>query len=301
MIHIIDSYNEILNRFQTGFTLERWRGYAAAIHPQLVQKSLSDSCAYDFEKEVLPIIKTALNSAGKLETLHQSFLSATDGLNEKTRRVLGSSLEADIILYLGLCNGAGWATSLGGRNAVLLGAEKILELGWFDTRNMTALIYHELGHIWHKTVGNLYPAAETISGNSLRQLYQEGVAMYCEQLLAGDFDFYHQDRDGWLKWCVGNRSELLTEFSRRVSGNVSVQDFFGDWQNYRGYSDTGYFLGCEFIKFLVDRLPLEQVANLNITAITAEFSGFQQTFRQTKKPAEASFFVRYYFILFKPF
>ena len=80
----------------------------------------------------------------------------------------------------GLCNGAGWATSLDGRDAVLLGIEKIIELNWQDESAMQALIFHEIGHIWHKTYGNLYPEArsegEKITGSAL---YQEGLAMVC--------------------------------------------------------------------------------------------------------------------------
>ena len=87
---------------------------------------------------------------------NDSFVAVTDKLAENIGRLFENGVETDIILYLGLCNGAGWATSLDGRDAVLLGIEKIIELNWQDESAMQALIFHEIGHIWHKTYGNLY-------------------------------------------------------------------------------------------------------------------------------------------------
>ena len=49
---------------------------------------------------------------------------------------------------------------------------------------MQALIFHEIGHIWHKTYGNLYPEARSEGEKSLAQLYQEGLAMVCEHIYA---------------------------------------------------------------------------------------------------------------------
>ena len=91
-----------------------------------------------------------------------------------------TGVETDIILYLGLCNGAGWATSLDGRTCGFARNRKnYLELNWQDESAMQALIFHE-GHIWHKTYGNLYPEARSEGENSLApKLYQEGLAMVC--------------------------------------------------------------------------------------------------------------------------
>ena len=127
----------------------------------------------------------------------------------------------------GLCNGAGWATSLDGRDAVLLGIEKIIELNWQDESAMQALIFHEIGHIWHKTYGNLYPEARSEGEKSLAQLYQEGLAMVCEHILCQDDRYYHQNQNGWLDWCKENEAEIKREYLRRVDKNISTQDFFG--------------------------------------------------------------------------
>ena len=48
---------------------------------------------------------------------NDSFVAVTDKLAENIGRLFENGVETDI-LYLGLCNGAGWATSLDGRDAV---------------------------------------------------------------------------------------------------------------------------------------------------------------------------------------
>lgn len=104
-----------------------------------------------------------------------------------------------IVLYLGLCNGAGWATTLDARDAVLLGMEKNIELNWCDEASMQALMFHEIGHIWPKTVRHSDIHTKSQREKSIVQLYQEGVATVFEQTLCDDESYYHQDNGDWLK------------------------------------------------------------------------------------------------------
>ena len=60
-----------------------------------------------------------------LETLHTSFVRVTNGLNQRIIDCFAHELEIDIVLYLGLCNAAGWVTDINGRDVILLGIEKI--------------------------------------------------------------------------------------------------------------------------------------------------------------------------------
>lgn len=274
-MNIIDTYNDIVMYFQNKtFDLLTWRCYASNISPVLSEKVENDANAYDLNEQVIPVINTALQSIEKLEETHNSFISVTNRLDEKFTELFGFELDADIILYLGLCNGAGWATNLNGRKVVLLGIEKIIELNWCDEDSMLTLIYHELGHIWHSIAGNLYYTTDKKNEKSLWQLYQEGVAMYCEQLLCNNFNHYHQDKNGWLDWCLENEVSIKTEYLRRMNNFESTQDFFGDWCSYMGYTDVGYFLGCEFIKTLAIKYSLKEIANLDIKVIASEFENF---------------------------
>lgn len=269
-MNIIDTYNNLMaaiDNMNGVFDLSIWEAYAKNISQHLPDKLRNDSISYDFSKDVAPVIHNAINSRESLQELHDSFLDTTANLNERFIEIFGIDLPVDIILYLGLCNGAGWATMVDNRKTVLLGIEKIIELNWFDKKTMAALIYHELGHIWHDMVGTLHRESKTNGEESAWQLYAEGVAMYCEQLLTGDFSGYHQDKNGWLAWCEANKKMLFQEFVRRVKSNENTQDFFGDWRSYKDYSDVGYFLGCEFIKSLTKNHSINEIANFDINKV----------------------------------
>lgn len=262
---IINTFKEISSCFQKGiFSIEAWRKYVGNISPELCEKCESDASEYDFHNAVLPIINCVLNYKEKSARAEQSFISVTARLKNSIGRLFESEPVLDIILYLGLCNGAGWATSLDGREAILIGIEKVVELNWQDEESMQALIFHEIGHIWHKICGNLYPEARSGSESSMVQLYQEGIAMTCEHILCGDDSYYHQNINGWLDWCNENKSEIKKEYLRRINNNENNRGFFGDWCSYKGHSDVGYFLGCEFIKFLLNKFSLTETANLSV-------------------------------------
>ena len=150
----------------------------------------------------------------------------------------------------------------------MLGVEKIIELGWYDFESLSALIYHELGHIWHDAKGG------SEGKGNLTQLYREGLAMYFEQLTIGDFNYRLQNKNGWLDWCHANKNALSVEYLRRLKTGENTQEFFGDWNNYQGYSDVGYYIGCEFIKWLSERYSLNKLAKLDSDTVYQEFKSF---------------------------
>ena len=98
--------------------------------------------------------------------------------------------------------------------------------------------------------------------------------MYCEQLLIGDFGYYHQDKNGWLNWCKTNRARLFTEYYRRLCQGESIQDFFGDWCSFEGHCDVGYFLGCEFVKALVKEFNLPEITGLSCEVLEEQFAHY---------------------------
>lgn len=273
---IIDTYNDILEllSINPNFDISLWKSYASKISVTLPQKLIDDSKSYDFVNDILPVLKQVAYSKTNLDKAHNSFILATQTLEKCFFEVFQSNIDVDIIFYLGLCNGAGWATTLEGKKVILLGVEKIIELNWYDEKTMISLIYHELGHIWHDTVGKLHYKTNKQSEKAIWQLYQEGFAMFCEQLLCNNFDSYHQDKEGWLFWCKSNKILLFQEYLRRVDNEESTQDFFGDWCNYMGYSNIGYYLGCEYIKWLSKRYPLRQIANMDIDLLFDELHNF---------------------------
>ena len=273
MLVIVDTYPEIITLFNDMagvFNIGLWEKYANGISNELPEKCKHDSSDYNFDTQVIPVITHTMENLIKLDMAHNSFVQATENICVRTKEVLGTELQADIIFYLGLCNGAGWVTRLNGKPTVLLGAEKIIELDWCSYENMTALIYHELGHIWHFGLNDISKQYSL----PIVQLFCEGVAMYFEQLIVGDFRHYHQNKNGWLNWCKINKTALKSEFLRRVNENESTQDFFGDWCSYQGYSDTGYYIGCEFVKWLVKSYSFTETAKLEYDVVCKEFHNF---------------------------
>ena len=154
-MRIINTCDIIKTFFSGSFDMTVWRKYAGEISKELPSKCENDAKEYDFNKSVLPVLEAAL-SEEKIDFVSRNFQTVIDTLNDNLSKLFDKEPDINIILYLGLCNGAGWATTLDGKNTVLLGIEKIIELNWGDETNMRALILHEIGHLWHKLNGNLY-------------------------------------------------------------------------------------------------------------------------------------------------
>ncbi len=265
---IIDTYGKINNCFIEGkFSISLWEKYVDSIFPNLSNKLKEDSKNYNFEKEVLPVIQGLLKSKDKALMAHSAFIKATENLSNIAMEKLGENIDITIVLYLGLCNGAGWATEINGQKVILLGIEKIVELDWCSETALKGLIYHELGHIFHYKHRLLKDELNNCKEKSLFQLYTEGFAMYVEQLLCGDSEFYHQNTNGWLDWCKNNQKRMYQLFLTKIKNEESTQDFFGDWNSIEGKSDVGYYLGCELVKHLSLQYSLKELANLNLTTI----------------------------------
>lgn len=90
--------------------------------------------------------------------------------------------------------------------------------------------------------------------------------MCFEQLLMNDPGFYHQNKNGWLSWCFENKERIAREYLRRIENNESCQDFFGDWCDFEGYSDVGYYLGCEVVRLISEDHNAEELINLELHA-----------------------------------
>ena len=104
---------------------------------------------YSFEKNFLPILNLVINEQNKLEELNSNFnIVVTKELEKNIISKFNKTIDVEIVLYLGLCNGAGWVVTIDNNTYCLLGIEKILELNWYDIDSLYGLIYHELGHVF---------------------------------------------------------------------------------------------------------------------------------------------------------
>ena len=272
-VRFVNAIQSIDNQFVLPFDVKSWIEYARAISSRLPEKCIIDSSAYSFNEDVLPVVSDALNNKYRLKKLSDLFDTLTNELKDRLYILFEQIPDVSIILYLGLCNGAGWATELDGKDAVLLGAEKILELKWDTEEQMRALIYHEIGHIWHKYEGSGDFEDESPKEAAIRWVFREGIAMVCEQTLCDDEHYYHQGAE-WVNWCRKNLCEIKREYLRRIDCEESVQDFFGDWSSFMGHPDVGYYLGTQFIRYLLGRYTLKEAASLSCERLLSEFECF---------------------------
>lgn len=286
MIKIVDTYYQINKLFDNGaFNYSKWEEYinsvydnSAHIFRDEVEKYIN-SGKYTFEKDFLPVIDAVCENP-KLNALHESFLTVTDNLDKRVTDCFGRELNIDIVLYLGLCNAAGWVTSINGTDAVLLGVEKIIDLGWHSADSMCGLIYHELGHVYHAQHGKFKQKSDDNKREFVWQLFTEGIAMYFEQAVVGDFNYYHQNINGWKEWCDKNFLRILTDFNRELPDMTRFnQRYFGDLCDYYGHSDVGYYLGARFVHYLVTKYQFDDLIGFDIDLVYSLYTAFlkQQT------------------------
>lgn len=288
MIKIIDTYSQIFELFEKGkFSIEKWRQYINMIYANSSHifeddiKEYFDNDKYTFERDFLPIINVVYKNPS-LEQLHCSFRAVTNGLNGKVIESFGRELDVELVLYLGLCNAAGWATQINGKDVILLGVEKIIELNWLNINDLYGLIYHELGHIYHKQFGCLKQHSDNHKKNFVWQMFTEGIAMYFEQVLVNDLNYYHQDKKAWRSWCEKHFQQIVFDFNADLQIMTKMnQRYFGDWADYYGRSDVGYYLGTKFVHYLCKNCTFEQLINMKLDDVYDEYLAFVELQRKT--------------------
>lgn len=286
MIRIIDTYEQINLIFENGtFNYEKWQPYINSIYTNCAHifkeeiDAYTSTGEYTFEKDFLPHINAVYNNP-MLETLHNSFSTVVKNLNERIVKAFEKELNVDIVLYLGLGNAAGWVTQINGNDTVLLGVEKIIELDWCDEESMYGLIYHELGHVYQAQYGVLEQSSEENEKNFVWQLFIEGIAMYFEQVLVGDLDYFHQDANGWKTWCDEHFTQILNDFHADLPEMTQFnQRYFGDWCSYHGYGDVGYYLGNKFVHHLLKNYCFDAMISLPIEKVYALYIDWQEAYK----------------------
>lgn len=278
---IIDATKDILTSYANGqFNIEKWKAYIESTLPDVKDICLQDmaestSAGLSWEHDYLPVLNSVFNNAEKNKKIIKSFNKVTEKLNDRVYERFGKSLDADIILYLGLCSGAGWVTKVKGKTTVLLGIEKIIELEWYDIDHMNGLILHELGHVYQAQYGILHREISSSRDRYLWQLFTEGIAMVFEQEIVGDPDYYHQDRAGWKNWCSQNMQLILRSFLNDLETMTrGDQRYFGDWANFYGYGDVGYYLGARFVRFLLGHGSFDDLISYDADDVRKGFEMF---------------------------
>ena len=283
-MNVIDLSGQMLSAYENGcFSLEKWECYMDRCLPGAKALCLSDmrevlEAGYSWEKDFLPVLNAVAQDAYKREEAIASFRRVSETLDERIRARFGKTVDTDLVVYLGLCNGAGWAASVDGKPVVLLGIEKIMELNWCDVTAMSGLVIHELGHVYQEQYGVLRREFGSLPEKFLWQLFTEGVAMVFEQEVLGDPAFYQQDVGGWKQWCDENAALIRQSFCADLDSMTQEnQRYFGDWVRFLDHGDTGYYLGARFVRFLLEADGFDNIIGYGIEDVKAGFDRFLQT------------------------
>ena len=272
---INNTLNKILDVYSNGlFDINKWYSYIEEVNPLLKQLCLDDmnealaTGLVTYEKDYLPILNNVINDDKNRNRTITSFEKVIHDLTSKIISKFGKTIDVEIILYLGLCNGAGWVVKVEDKTYCLLGIEKIMELNWCDIDSMYGLIYHELGHVYHNQYGILERTLLDNQQQFLWQLFTEGIAMYFEQKLIGDYNYYHQDKKGWLYWCDNHLKQIALDFNNDLNlMTFENQRYFGDWVYYEGYSDVGYYLGAKFVQYICEQYNFDEILSFEIQKV----------------------------------
>ena len=103
--------------------------------------------------------------------------------------------------------------------------------------------------------------------------------MYFEQVLVGDADYFHQDKDGWRDWCEARFGQIVADFHTDLPEMTRQnQRYFGDWVSYCGRGDVGYYLGTKFVHRLCVRYRFAELISLRIEDVYEEYLRFAKFF-----------------------
>ena len=99
--------------------------------------------------------------------------------------------------------------------------------------------------------------------------------MVFEQELAGQPDAFHQYDERWKDWCGAHFSEIVRDFNADLpSMTFAAQRWFGDWVRYCGHGDVGYYLGCRFVRFILQNHSFDEILSFEIDQVEAEYEKY---------------------------
>ncbi len=240
--------------------LERWNGDEESWleyirdFPELFEKIRMDYEKYgnDWRDYLRLLSKRELP---ELKRAHERLVETIPGVGERIEELFGVGQEDyNIVIYVGLENGAGWVTEFMGKPSILFGLEAIAELGWYD--NVRGLVAHEFGHLVHWIVRG--GSIEELENEEIMWLYTEGFAQRIEDIVTGRP--WHLESEGWFEWCVENERLIKKEFLRRLRANEPLNRFFGSWYRVFGRRFLGYYLGYRFVEWLETEFSLRGIA-----------------------------------------
>lgn len=204
----------------------------------------------------------------------------------RARAALALGLDVVAVVHMGVGCGAGWATTYGGRPAVLFGLENIAELGWHTEERLAGLIAHELGHLIHRLWRG--EPLEELEEDPYGLLYVEGFAQRLEHRILGRESWHLAPDAGWLFSCSAHLAEIARAYRDRVIRGEAVNVFFGSWLSFQGIPFTGHFLGHTVVRALGERRSLPELARLPLADVRASVDRFFRTLEAPDSSEDAA-------------
>ena len=244
--------------------IKTWENYYKTNYPELFEKIVQDYTESGLNWEDIARDKIFPINVDRIRVMEQACVNLRKVIKDlyNDPEVLKFHLpRMTFVIYLGLGNGAGWATDYVSRPAILLGLENIVDIGWEGEIALKGLILHEMGHIIHY---ELRRERKINNGNgSLWTLYEEGFAQYFESLSISS-ESWHQamEQPRWVEWCEDHLSYLAKLFLSEVEAGGETKRFFGSWFDVDGWKETGYYLGERVVNLL--ELPFNDLACLSL-------------------------------------
>ncbi len=243
--------------------IELWAKEYMSGWPELFEKQVADYSEQDLawkdiaRERIFPNLRDRLPAMRKAR---KNLLELCPAICSKAEQALGFSTDAYLVIYVGIGCGAGWVTTFRDKYSILCGLENIAECGWSDSEAINGLVSHELGHVVHYNLR--LQNSKKLGSDAWWQLYTEGFAQHCEDLINDSSRQESQDSD-WLEWFRQNEKRLAAEFIKAADQGKPVNAFFGSWFEIEGHSETGYFLGYEVIKALAEKMGFREIALLD--------------------------------------
>ncbi|MBC7169876.1 hypothetical protein H5T54_02925 [Candidatus Bipolaricaulota bacterium] len=250
--------------------LAAWEGFYGQWFPELHAKQIQDYTEAGEDGRALALSRVFPPLPARLPAMEEArgrILGLWEDVLARARAALGLDLDVVAVVHVGIGCGAGWATTYGGRPAVLFGLENIAELGWHTTRRLEGLIAHELGHLAHAAWRG--EPLERVEEDPLGLLYAEGFAQRMEGAILGRESWHLAPDEGWLPWCRKHLAELARAYRDRATEGEPVNPFFGSCLSFQGVPFTGHFLGHTVIRMLEEGRTLPDLARLPLAEVRA--------------------------------
>ncbi len=237
---IIDTFPEFQKSWKKrGGWLEYIQKY-----PELFEKIKWDYDRYSSDwRDYLKVLSQI--DITSLQITHRNLRKDIQKVQKVIKQCFGvESSMYNIVIYVGLENGAGWVTEFLEKPSILFGLEAISRLNW--SSRTFGLVAHEFGHLVHRMLRD--ENIEKLENEEIYLLYTEGIAQRIEDFISGRP--WHLEEKRWFEWCQRNNELLKKEFLRRVEEGEGLNMLFGSWYSFMGWKFTGYYLSYEFILWL---------------------------------------------------